>query len=239
MLKIKESKFANENYKFIILFWSLWCVFAIVPEKAAAQTTEFSYQGRLADNGGQPLTGAYDFEFRLYDANNNLLGTQTRLGVAVSNGSFTVSLNYGSNPNLFTGAPRLLEISVRQAGNGLYTTLNPRQPITSAPYSIRSREAATADAATNSTQLGGVDAVRFIQSDASGNVNIGGNLNVGGTFTQPIVNADTEYRIGNQRVLSVPGNNFFAGLSAGAANNTGFRNSFAGTESGLSNTTGA
>ena len=34
---------------------------------AAAQRTEFAYQGNLRD-GGAPANGHYDFEFRLYDA---------------------------------------------------------------------------------------------------------------------------------------------------------------------------
>ncbi len=32
-----------------------------------AQSTAFTYQGRLQD-GGNPATGLYDFEFRLFDA---------------------------------------------------------------------------------------------------------------------------------------------------------------------------
>lgn len=52
-----------------------------------AQTTEFTYQGKLTD-GGTP-TSVYDFEFRLFDAatlGTQLGTTQQRLGEAVSGG---------------------------------------------------------------------------------------------------------------------------------------------------------
>jgi hypothetical protein len=46
-----------------------------------------------------------------------------------------VNLDFGSS---FPGFSRFLEIRVRQSGGGAYTTLSPRQPLTSTPYSIKS-----------------------------------------------------------------------------------------------------
>src|SRR6185436_15733878 len=43
-------------------------------------------------------------------------------------------------------ANRFVEIAVRTAGAGSFTTLAPRQQISSAPYAIRTLSAATADA---------------------------------------------------------------------------------------------
>ena len=200
----------------------------------SAQTTEFTYQGRLND-GGLAANGNYDLEFRLFDVNADgaAIGTIQRLGVTVTNGSFTVGLDFGAQ---FNGAARFLEIAVKPSGSANpLTTLNPRQPITSAPYAIRSREATIAD---NANQLGGISSVQFVQTDAGGNVSIVGNLNIAGTLTQNTVNSQTEYQIGGNRVLSVQSENLFVGLRAGAVNTGGFRNSFAGTESGFSNTTG-
>src|SRR4051794_38507834 len=79
-----------------------------------AQTTEFSYQGRLVDNS-VPANGSYDFEFRLFDApvGGNLLGNAPRSGVTVSDGGFTAVLDFGAQ---FPGAPRYLEIAVKPAG---------------------------------------------------------------------------------------------------------------------------
>jgi hypothetical protein len=125
-----------------------------------AQTTEFTYQGKLTA-GNASASGNYDFQFRLYDASSNLLGTQTRLGVPVSNGIFTINLDFGSQ---FSGAPRFLEIAVRSAGGTTYTILSPRQQIKSAPYSIKSLNAETAE---NSTQLGGINANQYVRTTDS------------------------------------------------------------------------
>ncbi len=117
---------------------------------AFAESTEFTYQGRLLDNSFPP-TAIYDFQFSLWDslASGTQQGTtQAITGVAVSNGIFTVRLDFGAN---FPGAARFLEINVRQAGGGAYTPLTPRQPLTSTPYAIRSANAATADTATTAT----------------------------------------------------------------------------------------
>jgi hypothetical protein len=128
-----------------------------------AQTTAFTYQGRLTD-GGTAATGSYDLQFALWDSNGGgaqIGATQTMNAVAVSGGIFTVTLDFGVTA--FPGADRFLEIGVRPAGGGAFTTLSPRQQISSTPYAIRTLTAASADSATtaltatNATQLGGVD----------------------------------------------------------------------------------
>ena len=65
---------------------------AKAPQPEGELGTAFTYQGRLTD-GGNPAEGAYDFQFRLYDApsGGNLLGTVTPGDVAVSGGLFTVN----------------------------------------------------------------------------------------------------------------------------------------------------
>lgn len=123
-----------------------------------AQSTSFTYQGQLNFNNN-PASGKYDFEFALFNSASG--GSQvgsplTRSSVAVANGNFTVTLDFG---NVFPGDPRFLEIRVRQAGAGGYTTLSPRQNIGSSPYSLRSLSSDTANVATNAMNavaLGGV-----------------------------------------------------------------------------------
>src|SRR5437660_7775425 len=142
---------------------------------ASAQTTTFTYQGRLQDTG-TPANGNYDLQLTLWDAASG--GTQqpqpspvtvTRTSVLVSGGIFTVQLDFGANA--FPGADRFLEIGVRPAGSGSFTILSPRQQTTSTPYAIRSANATTANSATtattattatNSTQLGGVAASQYV-----------------------------------------------------------------------------
>jgi len=99
--------------------------------------TAFTYQGQLK-SGGNPVNDTCDFQFTLYDAasGGTSLGTQTRTGVSVSNGYFTIpDLDFGEDA--FTGDARYLEIAVRcPAGSGSYTTLAPRQALTAAPYAL-------------------------------------------------------------------------------------------------------
>src|SRR6266511_3540883 len=95
-----------------------------------AQTSSFTYQGRLTD-GGTAANGNYDLQFVLFDSLSGgaqVGSTQTLNTVAVSNGVFTVSLDFGANS--FPGANRFLEISVRPSGSGSFTLLTPRQEIT-------------------------------------------------------------------------------------------------------------
>jgi hypothetical protein len=59
--------------------------------------------------------------------------TVTRSNVNVSQGVFTASLDFG---NLFDGTALWLEVAVRSAGAGSYTTLSPRQALTGTPYAL-------------------------------------------------------------------------------------------------------
>jgi hypothetical protein len=113
------------------------------------QTSTFTYQGRLSD-GALPATGTYPMQFSLYDAatGGTQIGTTlTNTNVNVSNGLFSVQLNFGSSP--FTGADRYLEIAVKHAADSDYTTLAPRQQLTAAPFAIHTINATSADALSN------------------------------------------------------------------------------------------
>ena len=117
---------------------------------AHAQTTAFTYQGRLNDNG-VPANGTYELRFELRDAltAGTAVGTAvTNSGVAVSDGGFTVTVDFGAGA--FTGAARWLEIGVRtNASASPHALLNPRQPLTSAPYAVRALSAGTAASASS------------------------------------------------------------------------------------------
>ena len=122
-----------------------------------AQGTAFTYQGRLTVSG-QPASGIHDLRFAIHDAASGGAqqgATLTNSATAVSNGLFTVTLDFG---NQFPGANRWLEIGVRTNGGGTFATLDPRQPLTPTPYAIQTANATTAAAVSGSvsvTQLTG------------------------------------------------------------------------------------
>ena len=91
-------------FKFAVLFASvLWLSIASVQ----AQSTEFTYQGRLL-SGAVPADGSHDFEFALWDGDSgsNQIGPTISLTqVNVNNGVFSVRLDFG---NVFPGANRFL-----------------------------------------------------------------------------------------------------------------------------------
>src|SRR5215813_3048604 len=119
----------------------------VITNSVSAQTTAFTYQGKLTDSGNL-ANGNYDLQFKLFDAlsaGTQQGSTQTLSNVTVTNGIFTVSLDFGVCATCFNGAARFLEIAVRPNGGGSFTTLTPRQPVTSTPYAMKSQNATTAD----------------------------------------------------------------------------------------------
>jgi hypothetical protein len=96
----------------------------------------FTYQGQLKLNNN-PANGLYDLQFSLFDAEiggNTVGSVQSVPGVSVTDGLFTVSLDFG--PGIFQGQERWLQLAVRPSGGGSYTTLSPRQQLTAAPYAM-------------------------------------------------------------------------------------------------------
>jgi hypothetical protein len=135
------------------------------PSRLLAQNTAFTYQGRL-NSGGAPASGQYEVSFALYDAatNGNVVGTPITLApVAVSNGLFTATLDFGIGA--FTGAKRWLELSVTVFNSDQpVVTLAPRQPITGTPYAIHAATALTLINPTNGPiefKVNGQRALRF------------------------------------------------------------------------------
>jgi len=204
------------------------------------QSSAFTYQGRFND-GGAAANGTYEMQFKLFDA--VVVGTGNQIGgtvtgpVTVTNGVFTVLLNYGAAA--FPGADRFLEISVRPSGSGdPFTTLSPRQYLSSSVYAIR------AGSADNATQLGGVASGQYVQTNDSRlttTFNISGDGTAGGTLSGDTVNAVTQYNLAGKRLLgAISLNNTFVGIGAGDSSNTiSQNNTFVGRLAGHDNTTGA
>jgi hypothetical protein len=172
----------------------------------------------------------------------------------VSNGVFTIDLDFGSSV-FTTGANRFLEINVRRNSSETFTMLSPRQQVTAAPYSIRSL---STDTATNSAQLGGLNATQYVQTTdtrlsnarpptAGSNFYIqntttqqtGAGFNISGTGKASIFDAETQYDISGNRVLSASILNTFVGVSTGLNNTSGSANIFIGQSAGRENISGA
>src|SRR5688572_4465496 len=250
---------------FIVITISIVAVLSFT--SAFGQTSSFIYQGKLQDSG-VAANGAYQFQFKLYDAvsgGNQVSLTLPDVPAAVTNGIFAVTLDFGAGS--FNGAARYLEIAVRPNGSGQpYTTLNPRQAVSSTPYAVKSLnadEAAHATAADDSGALGGIPAAQYVvttdprMNDArdplpnsayyiqnSQNQQANSNFYVSGegrafTMTGVLVNATSEFQQGGARVLHFNlSKNGFVGLFTGQVN-TGSDNMFVGFEAGKLNTTGS
>src|SRR6185369_14739408 len=139
--------------------------FFIFCAAVCAQTSTFTYQGKLTDNG-LAANGTYQSQFALFDAqvNGNQIGsTITNSSVQVAGGVFTVDLDFG--PGAFPGAQRYLQLSVFSSSISSYVTLIPRQQLSSSPYAIKASSADTAAIAGNSNQLGGVNATEYVQTN--------------------------------------------------------------------------
>ncbi len=129
---------------------------------AAPLTSSFVYQGFLRDGNG-PANGVYEIHFRLYDAatNGTLLAAEIiQPSVAVINGVFSTSLDFGTNA--FTGEARWLEIGVRNGGNGDFVTLSPRQPLAPTPYALYALTPAGPQGAAGATGPQGVQGLQGV-----------------------------------------------------------------------------
>ncbi len=115
----------------LALFATIFCN----PPAAHAQGTAFTYQGRLND-GGLPANGLYDIRAGLYTTNSGgtvFAGPITNSAVAISNGLFTISLDYG---NVLDGTTYWLQVAVRTNGGSAFVIVSPRQQLTPAPYAV-------------------------------------------------------------------------------------------------------
>jgi hypothetical protein len=114
--------------------------------------TSWTYQGQLRRSGAA-YTGTCNFQFSLWDAAS--AGTEVNTpqsinGVNVANGLFTVILDFDDR---FTGDARWLGTSVQCSGDGGFTPLDPRQPVTAAPYALSLRPGARIEGGSTSPIL--------------------------------------------------------------------------------------
>ena len=190
------------------------------PLSSWAQGTAFTYQGRL-NASGSPANGSFDLTFSVWDAASgpSQIGTtQTKSAVSVSDGLFAVSLDFGAG--IFTGAPRWLEIAVRPAASGSFTTLTSRQPVTAAPYAMFAQSLGTTDNQPLDLAVSGQRALRLEPNtnDTNGGPNvIGGwanNFVAAGVFGATIGGGGGNYFTGHTNRVTA----HFGTVGGGAQN---------------------
>lgn len=201
---------------------------------AQAQTSVITYQGQLND-GAAIANGTFQMQFTLFDAaaNGNQIGaTITNQNVTVAKGIFTVQLDFSPATPFAAGAPRFLQVAVKKAAETNYTALDPRQPITSAPYAVRTLSADTAATADNlsancvacvtNNQIAAVDGSKVTGGAAITNLNAS-NLTAG---TVPIARLGTNTPAPNTFLRSdntfapIPGGGSFPSIELAVSNTT-------------------
>ena len=153
--------------------------------------TAFTYQGRLSD-ATNAAKGNYDFRFALYDVSDGgspITGMLTNALAGVSNGYFTVTLDFGG---AFDGNARWMQIWVRTNGSGMFMKLMPRQPLTPGPYALH---------AANAGLLEGQGSSAFAPATNSG-VYV---AKIGDTMTGPLSLPANGLAVGNSQLVVTNG----------------------------------
>jgi hypothetical protein len=191
------------NFKLHLLFLALLNLSGF----AHAQGTAIGYQGRL-NQGGAPATGLYDFTFDVFaaDAGGAALAGRVILdAVPVTNGLFTAGLDFGAD--IFTGAPRWLEISVRASGVGVHQVLSPRTALSPTPYTIFAGSAA--NVANGTVTAGQLNTAGVAPAPGQILSYDGGNL----AWTDPGVAAGGIWSVLNNNTFYTAGNVGIGGLA--------------------------
>jgi hypothetical protein len=119
-------------------------------DEATAQAlvgSGFTYQGRLTDGDGNPISDTCGLDFTLWDAESGgtMIGHQIVTGVEVNDGYLAVLLNSGGEfgANAFRGEARWLKIAVKCSGDADWNALTGRQLLSAAPYALSLRPGTT------------------------------------------------------------------------------------------------
>jgi hypothetical protein len=212
---------------------------AIGPQALAG--TGFTYQGQLKNASGL-VNAVCDFQFSLWDdasAGAQLGSLQSIAGVNVSGGLFTVQLNGAGQfgASAFNSQGRWIQVAVKCAGDAVFATLSPRQPLTPTPYALALPGLRTEQSATSPNIIGGADG-NTVTSGAVGAALSGGGAS---SFFQAVT--DDYGTIGGGRGNTAGNNSGTTSDAVGATVGGGEGNSATGTYAtipgGLSNSAGA
>ena len=112
-----------------------FCLLLSLALIAAEGSRTIGYQGRLLDGTGQPVSGAKDMTFTIYDGETagGVVWTETQPGVTVTDGIFSVRLGKVTplEPYMFAAADRWLGVQVAADAE-----LSPRVRLASVGYAM-------------------------------------------------------------------------------------------------------
>ena len=172
----------------VILVLALPAIAGPSQAPSATSTSTISYQGRLADSGGNPLTGKYNLEFRIYDVptGGTPLWTEMWTGanaVDVSDGLFNVML--GSIDNTLASSIEGHDELYLGITVGTDSEMEPRVQLGSVPFSMQALTVADGSITTEKIADGAVTSNKLnINASVSMNgysLNSTGNVNGHGT----------------------------------------------------------
>src|SRR5215469_10155959 len=205
----------------------LFLAFNLVSFMAFGQGTTFSYQGQLQNNGGLG-NGTYNLQFSLYTTNiggTAVAGPVTNSAVVVTNGLFTVIIDFGSS--VWNGQTNWLQIGVETNNANFFTYLAPRQQVTPTPCAINAEGLSGTLPASQLASIGNT-------SGGTANFFVGPSGNAG-------VSGSENTAIGNQAFVSdTSGNqNTAVGYLALLGNTNGSYNTANGAFALYGNTSGS
>jgi len=124
----------------VVLLLTVPSLAAPLRAPAATSTSTISYQGRLADSSGNPLTGKYNLEFRIYDVPTGGVPLWTEMwtganAVDVSDGLFNVML--GSIDNTLAESIEGYDEMYLGITVGTDSEMEPRVQLGSVPFSMQ------------------------------------------------------------------------------------------------------
>ncbi|WP_412471860.1 tail fiber domain-containing protein [Halobacteriovorax sp. RT-1-4] len=155
------------------------CLGVFLNLSAIASTTKLGYSGRLVLTNGTPVTGTPDLKFDLYYSGSpgSNRGTQTINAVALSNGIYTVELDFAGIAAVIDAIPpsETLVIQVTDITDIANPVVYDSQNILATPISVYANHAALAETIANDAIT--PDSVDFKSTCSDGQVVSINNLN--------------------------------------------------------------
>ncbi|MFG1503883.1 tail fiber domain-containing protein [Halobacteriovorax sp. ZH5_bin.2] len=148
------------------------CLSLFLSSGIFASTTKLGYSGRLVLTNGTPVTGTPDLKFDLFYSGSTGVnrGTQTINAVPLSNGIYTVELDFAGIASVINAIPtnETLVIQVTDITDTMNPVVYDSQNILATPIAVYANHAALAETIANDAVT--PDSVDFTGSCASGQV---------------------------------------------------------------------